>query len=183
MHVTKLQNMFWTLLVILLTAACQTDSNTSTDSSPDEAPTARPIEPDGTRDAAPKQVRIATYNVSLYRDAHGQLMKDLADGRDQQIDRIAKVIQHVRPDILLLNEFDYDREHRAIDLFLRKYLAVDHGPTKAIDYPHVYLQEVNTGIPSGVDLDQDGKSDGWNDCIAERPGTASIPSGSARGEE
>lgn len=109
-------------------------------------------------------IRVATFNVSLFRDRAGQLVEDLESGNDDNAHRLAHVIQTVRPDVLLLNEFDYDQEHRAIDAFLEKYLQVGHDNAEPISYPHFYTNAVNTGVPSGIDLDNDGQSDGWNDC-------------------
>ena len=59
--------------------------------------------------AAAEQFRVASYNVSLYRQQSGQLVEDLQAGSSQARD-IARVIQRVRPDILLLNEFDFDEQ-------------------------------------------------------------------------
>ncbi len=58
--------------------------------------------------AAPGTLRIATYNVSLYRREAGALAQELTTGRSTQAAKIAAVLQDVRPDLLLLNEFDYD---------------------------------------------------------------------------
>ena len=46
--------------------------------------------------AAAEQFRVASYNVSLYRQQSGQLVKDLQAGSSQARD-IARVIQRVRP--------------------------------------------------------------------------------------
>jgi len=51
-------------------------------------------------------IRVATYNTSLYRNESGQLARDLMPGDNRQARRIAEVIQRVRPDVLLVNEFD-----------------------------------------------------------------------------
>lgn len=110
------------------------------------------------------RLRVATYNVSLYRDRAGQLVDDLVAGNDKA-HKIAHVIQVVRPDVLLLNEFDYDEGLDAITEFNTKYLGVGHDDAEAFTYPYVYSNEVNTGQPSGVDLDNDGATDGWNDCF------------------
>jgi hypothetical protein len=57
-------------------------------------------------------VRFATYNASLYEQTDGGLIARLEAG-DDKARQIAAVIQHQRPDVLLLNEFDYDdREAR-----------------------------------------------------------------------
>src|SRR5438045_4307994 len=63
--------------------------------------------------ASNSTIRVATYNTSLFRDKDGQLIKDLEGGDNEQARKIAEVIQRVRPDILLVNEFDDDEAHRA----------------------------------------------------------------------
>ena len=110
----------------------------------------------------PASFRFATYNVSLYRDKAGELANDLEKGNDQA-HKIAKVVQTIRPDVLLLNEFDFDAEGRSAQSFIEEYLGVDHGESLRIEYPFHFTAEVNTGVPSGIDLDYDGSSDRWND--------------------
>ena len=100
-------------------------------------------------------VRFATYNTSLYSDEAGGLVQRLEAG-DAEARKIAAVLQRVRADVVLLNEFDHDREGTAADLFVRDYLGrPQHGGTP-IHYPFRYLAEVNTGVASGLDLDGDG---------------------------
>ena len=51
--------------------------------------------------------------------------------------------------------------HRAADLFQRDYLEVAQaGGGDALRYPYRYLAPVNTGVPSGLDLDRDGRAGG-----------------------
>jgi endonuclease/exonuclease/phosphatase family metal-dependent hydrolase len=108
-------------------------------------------------------VRFATYNVSLYSDEVGGVIRRLeADDADAR--NVAAVIQHLRPDVLLLNEFDFDAEGRAADLFQQRYLAQPQSGNAPISYPHRYFAPVNTGVPSGLDLDNDGRSDTGNDA-------------------
>lgn len=108
--------------------------------------------------AAP--LRVATYNASLYDESAGGLVRRLEAG-DAQARKIAAVLQHVRPDVLLLNEFDYDPEGRAADLFQRDYLDAPQGPgLEPLHYPYRYLAPVNTGEPSGLDLNGDGRVGG-----------------------
>jgi len=109
-------------------------------------------------------IRFATYNTSLYSDVDGGVVARLRAG-DPKARQIAAVIQHQRPDVLLLNEFDYDPDHLAADLFQRDYLQVGQFGQAAIRYPYRYLAPVNTGVPSGMDLDHDGKIQGGNDAF------------------
>src|SRR5690606_15190658 len=105
-------------------------------------------------------LRVATYNTSLYDDAAGGLVRRLQAG-DENARKVAAVLQRVRPDIVRLNEFDYDPAHRAADLFRRDYLErVQPGGGEPLRYPYHYLAPVNTGVPSGLDLDGNGSTGG-----------------------
>ncbi len=109
---------------------------------------------------AAAQLRIATYNTSLYSDEAGGLIREL-QGDSAHARKIAAVLQRVRPDLVLLNEFDFDPEHRAADLFQQRYLQVAQpGGGEALRYPYRYLAPVNTGVPSGLDLDNNGSAGG-----------------------
>lgn len=111
-------------------------------------------------------LRIATYNVSLNRNEAGRLRKDLEQG-DPQIAAVAAVIRAVRPDVLLLNEVDYSAEDSNAELFQRHYLSnakTDMLGNPAWPMPAVYASAVNTGVPSGVDLNGNGKLDDPEDA-------------------
>ncbi|KLD70106.1 endonuclease [Xanthomonas pisi DSM 18956] len=110
--------------------------------------------------AVPTQLRIATYNTSLYSDEAGGLVREL-QGDSAHARKIAAVLQRVRPDLVLLNEFDFDPDHRAADLFQQRYLQVAQpGGGEPLRYPYRYLAPVNTGVPSGLDLDNNGSIGG-----------------------
>jgi GNAT superfamily N-acetyltransferase len=101
-------------------------------------------------------LRLATYNTSLYSDDAGGLIKEL-EGDSEHARKIAAVLQQVRPDLVLLNEFDFDDAHRAADLFQKRYLEVAQpGGGKPLHFAYRYLAPVNTGVPSGLDLDNNG---------------------------
>jgi endonuclease/exonuclease/phosphatase family metal-dependent hydrolase len=105
-------------------------------------------------------LRVATYNTSLYSDQAGGLIGEL-EGDSAHARKIAAVLQQVRPDLVLLNEFDYDQAQRAASLFQRKYLEVAQpGGGQPLHYPYRYTGPVNTGVPSGLDLDNDGVAGG-----------------------
>ncbi|NEQ52542.1 MAG: phytase [Leptolyngbya sp. SIO3F4] len=99
-------------------------------------------------------IRFATFNASLNRSNSGELITDLSTPDNAQAQSVATIIQQVNPDVLLINEFDYDASGEAIELFKSNYL--ENGDTP-VEYPYVYLAPSNTGIPSGADLDNNGE--------------------------
>lgn len=115
-------------------------------------------------------VKIATFNVSMEATNYleqgdgvmgDELPKRLKVGKHRQIQNIAEIIQHVRPDIILLNEFDYsERSADDIKRFLANYLKVSQNGAKSLDYSYTYAAPVNTGVDSGLDLDGDGVASG-----------------------
>lgn len=113
---------------------------------------------DADASAEPIEVRVATYNASLYRQSAGALASDLAGGADAQAKRVAEVLQRVRPDVVLLNEFDWDEDGEAARIFQEEYLAVGQNGHEPLDYAHRYVPPTNTGVSSGVDLNGDGQT-------------------------
>lgn len=108
-------------------------------------------------------VRFATFNASLNRGAEGELVADLSTPDDPQASNVAETIQRVDPDVVLVNEFDYDP--RAVDLFRRNYLEVGHHGAAPVRYPYAFIAPSNTGVPSGFDLNNDGKVAGGDDAF------------------
>src|SRR5205809_613313 len=108
--------------------------------------------------------RFATFNASLNRDKAGQLLADLATPNDPQIRNVAEIIQRANPDVLLINEFDYDHAGRGVYLFEKNYLAIGQNGAKPIHFKYHFTAPVNTGVASGFDLDNDGK-------VVTTPGT------------
>ena len=102
----------------------------------------------------PEKIRVATFNVALDRNQPGQLAFELAKGLPQARN-IAHILQHVRPDILLLNEFDHDGatlNDAHLSQFCQDYLA---SSEQGIDYPYRYLVPTNTGVLAPVVLNQE----------------------------
>jgi hypothetical protein len=104
-------------------------------------------------------VRFATFNASLNRAAAGDLAAQLAhpevdDVFRRQARNVAEVIQRARPDVLLINEFDFDPA--AADLFRDNFLEVSQNGAAPIDYPYAFIAPSNTGVQTGKDLDNDG---------------------------
>ena len=108
-------------------------------------------------------IRVATFNTSLTRKGPGLLLRDIRGLKDTQIRNVMAIIQTVRPDILLINEFDHDYENLALREFL-DLLAQDAGDRKGIRYPYFYAPPQNVGVPSGLDLNGDGKLGGPADA-------------------
>ena len=102
-------------------------------------------------------IRIATFNASLNRPNQGELISDLSTPDNEQAQQIAEVIQRVRADIILVNEFDFDENGEAANLFKTNYLEVGQNDAEPIEYSHIFLAPSNTGIASGLDLDNDGE--------------------------
>ena len=123
-------------------------------------------------------VRFATYNVSFFRTTAGALDAELvaasptAAANPSNIHRVAEALQRIQPDVLLLNEFDYDGG-TALNRFADKVLAVPQKPgLLALDYPYRYSAPSNTGVSSGFDLDNangivttPGTESYGNDCF------------------
>jgi hypothetical protein len=118
--------------------------------------------------AAADGIRFATFNASLNRGAEGVMIEHMSNPHvedifRQQIRNVAEVIQRVRPDVLLINEFDYvedaEGRHPALDLFHDNFLLVGQNGQAPISYPYRFAAPSNTGIPSGRDFDKDGRSD------------------------
>jgi hypothetical protein len=115
--------------------------------------------------AHPEPARFATFNASLNRGAEGQLMADLSTPDSQQAANVAEVIQRVRPDVLLVNEFDFDPDGRALALFQDNYLSVSRNGSRPIHYPYRFAAPSNTGVPAGFDLNNDGTVGGPDDAF------------------
>jgi endonuclease/exonuclease/phosphatase family metal-dependent hydrolase len=110
----------------------------------------------GDKRAANIDLRIATFNVAMGLQAEQQLGQALSHGQDLRLRQLAEILQRVRPDIVLLNEFDYDPNFEAADLFNANYLAMSQNGQQSIEYPYSFRAPVNTGLDSGMDLDDDG---------------------------
>lgn len=116
--------------------------------------------------AADDTLRVATFNVSLFGARDGEILERLSKGDDLQAQAVAEIIQRVRPEVLLVNEIDYDPEGKVLAAFCDEYLAVAQnasgspdGPAEPISYPHRYAAPSNTGVHSGLDLDRNGNVD------------------------
>ena len=110
-------------------------------------------------------VRFATFNASLNRNFEGQLVDDLSTTTNAQARAVAEIIQRTRPDVLLINEFDFVEDGQAAELFQDNYLSVGQMGADPIEYPYYFVAPSNTGIPSGFDLNNNGVVGGPDDAF------------------
>jgi hypothetical protein len=113
--------------------------------------------------SAATAVRFATFNASLNRSVAGALAAELATPGSPQPAAVAQIIQNARPEVLLINEFDYDPA--ALDLFRENYLEVPQNGADPIVYEYAYIAPSNTGVPSGFDLNNSGTVGGPDDAF------------------
>jgi endonuclease/exonuclease/phosphatase family metal-dependent hydrolase len=129
-------------------------------------------------------VKVATFNVSMealnYVDTKrdepfivsGETLSNALANDHQQIKNIAEIIQIANPDIILLNEFDYQENdsasndnpdnnqgkgNQALKRFITHYLNKSQNGQTAIDFPYYYQGSVNTGVNSDLDIDGNGE--------------------------
>lgn len=80
------------------------------------------------------------------------MLRDILKG-EAQAEAAAQVILRSAPDILLLTQFDYDHGHIAALAFRDRLAAA------GLHYPYLVTLRPNTGRPTGLDLDGDGRLD------------------------
>ncbi len=166
----------------------------------------------GTAQAADSTVRFATFNASLNRNTLGDLLFDVSAAQAGSVDitrayasnadtvgltaqqreilqahNVAEIIQRVNPDVLLVNEFDFDSagtpgststpsahtySSQAAQLLQDNYLSAAHGGgttgrqiSNPVSYAYRHTPATNTGIASGFDLNNNGVISGGNDAF------------------
>ncbi|MEM7626328.1 MAG: endonuclease/exonuclease/phosphatase family protein [Planctomycetota bacterium] len=125
----------------------------------------------GTTASGQDSIRVATFNVNLSEAVDGGMLSTLSSPGDLRANITAEIIQRVNPDIILLNEFDYEPGLAAVNAFRDNYLSVPQNnvaggtPSAAVAYPFAYVAPSNTGVPSGFDLNNSGTIGGPNDAF------------------
>jgi len=109
-------------------------------------------------------IRFATFNIAMGLKSHGDLYVRLESGEDEALQKAAAIIQQVRPDVLLVNEFDWFELDSAL-LFIRNYLDKPQFGNEPISFSHGLNGAVNTGVDSELDLNNNGDfgdpADAW----------------------
>ena len=135
----------------LFAQAAENSSTPPSGSSPTTSNLERREIPDSPLPARPNgTLRVMTYNTSLHGKRDSDLLEELGKG-SLRARQIAEVIQAVDADIVLLNEFDYDPQHQAAQLFQKEYL---HAVPGGRPYSDWFVAAVNTGVPTGMDLNR-----------------------------
>ncbi len=100
---------------------------------------------------------MATYHAPFQRKGPGLLLQDLLQKPERLASEVSAIIA-VAPDLLLLTNFDYDYDSAAL-IALSDQLA-----SKGVHLPHHFALQPNTGVPTGQDIDGDGRSNGPRDA-------------------
>ena len=69
---------------------------------------------------------------------------------------MAEIIQRVRPDVLLINEFDFEPNGALAEAFQENYLSHGQNGADPIEYDYWFVAPSNTGVHSGLDFDNNG---------------------------
>jgi endonuclease/exonuclease/phosphatase family metal-dependent hydrolase len=119
--------------------------------------------PSGAQAQGPN-VRFAQFNIFELSRAKVDEVDAQGRGTNVQLRRAAEIVQRVRPDVLLVNEID-SNDGETARLFMARYLAIGQGDQNGVTFPHVFTAPVNTGVPSGFDLNNSGSvgdpEDAW----------------------
>ncbi|MDR7348064.1 3-phytase [Enteractinococcus fodinae] len=101
-------------------------------------------------------LRVATYNANLTRESSGELFEELSAPGAEDATAVARAVQTVRPDVLVLTGIDVDAGDNVAKAFNTNYLAVGGDEHTGITYPYFYTSDSNAGVDSGADLNRDG---------------------------
>lgn len=137
------------ITLLLITAACTSSENTSE------------VEPV----TSSKTLRVAIFNIwELSRDKLDHV-DGAGRGTNEQLKGAAEILQRVRPDVVLINEIDFDEERTNARLFIERYLQFSQSGQPPIDYTYIFFEPSNTGIPSGTDFNNNGNVDDPEDAF------------------
>ncbi len=107
--------------------------------------------------AGAETVRVATFATGLGAEGPGLLLRDIVEERDPKIDAVAATIAEAAPDILVLQDIDWDLGGATLGALADR--IAEAGP----DYPHRFALKPNSGLPTPFDLDGDGHRGGPRD--------------------
>ena len=108
--------------------------------------------------SAAETLRIATYNTDLTRRGPGLLLRDILRGDDPQVVAVQQMLLALDADVILLTGIDYDLTLAALTAL------ADQLAAQGQIYPHRFALRPNTGTPTGLDVDGDGRLGGPRDA-------------------
>ena len=108
---------------------------------------------------AAEDVRFATYDPGLGRKGPGVMLRDLRRGEDPQMEAALAVIAAADADVLLLADVDWDYDGLGLGALTERLAAA------GLDYPYAVALRPNSGLPSALDLDGDGRLGGPRDSM------------------
>ena len=134
----------------------------------------------------PEAIRVMTYNIEDVRT------RDLKRDDHPRLQRAAARIQSLAPDVLLVNEMTFDRpgapgyepgdpKGQNARRFVERYLSVPQADTLSGRSYQTVILPVNTGIPSGYDLNNDGKVITEGPELPRSPRDGSVPKQTTEG--
>ena len=101
--------------------------------------------------ATAETLRIATYNPEMTDQGPGLVLQSLRRGDDPKLVAVIEVIAALDADVLLLTGIDYDAGQQTLTEL------ADTLAKAGVDYPYRVALRPNTGIPTGLDLDGNGR--------------------------
>ena len=108
-------------------------------------------------------IRFATLNTSLNRPTLGALARELTSGSSSAAREVAMLVATVKPDVLLLQEVDYQADQQNLERLYRDYLLPAY-PQMENPFPYRQHFSSNTGVFTNFDLDRDLKINGPGDA-------------------
>ncbi|WP_347137947.1 endonuclease/exonuclease/phosphatase family protein [Paracoccus sp. SSK6] len=103
-----------------------------------------------------QDLRVASYDPGLTRKGPGLLLRDIRRA-DPQVLAAAQVIAASAPDVIVLTGIDWDGDGQALAAFAGVLEQAGHP------MPHRFAARPNSGMPTGRDLDGDGRTGGADD--------------------
>ncbi|MEC6796737.1 endonuclease/exonuclease/phosphatase family protein [Photobacterium sp. S4TG1] len=106
-----------------------------------------------------QSLRVAMFNISMSDSEQGKILALTMNPNITRLQRLAAIIQHAAPDVILLCEFDHPGDggdDGALAYFCDNYLAISQYGQKPIEYPYRLCPATNTGLFTDVDLNNDG---------------------------
>ena len=112
------------------------------------------------RAPAPASLRIATMNLGLNRSNAGDLAREIMSTTSistptdlTNVEHVAAVVLLANPDVIVLQEFDEACAPDGTPSAALRHFAQHHLHGR---WPHLMTAPVNTGVASGLDINQDG---------------------------